>query len=293
MLIDWFTVGAQVLNFLILVWLLKRFLYHPILDAIDAREQRIAKELAQADAIRAEAQQARDRFQHKREEFDQQRGELLRQARADAEAERKRLLDAARKAATDLSAQRQASLQKESEGFSLALRSRTQQEVFAIARKTLADLAGASLEARMVGALVQRLADASAEDKAALIAAFQASTAPVTVRSAFDLPPAERAALEAAIKETLGVTPSLRFETTPEVIGGIEIVSAGHSLDWSIAAYLGTLQAAVDELLKGAAPAGSAPDAKKSAPDTEEPAPDAAADTDKPVPAAEARADAR
>jgi F-type H+-transporting ATPase subunit b len=37
MLIDWFTVGAQVLNFLILVWLLKRFLYGPILDAIDAR----------------------------------------------------------------------------------------------------------------------------------------------------------------------------------------------------------------------------------------------------------------
>jgi F-type H+-transporting ATPase subunit b len=50
MLIDWFTVGAQVLNFLILVWLLKRFLYKPILDAIDAREQRIAAELADADA---------------------------------------------------------------------------------------------------------------------------------------------------------------------------------------------------------------------------------------------------
>ena len=44
MLIDWFTVVAQVVNFLILVWLLKRFLYKPILDAIDAREKRIAKE---------------------------------------------------------------------------------------------------------------------------------------------------------------------------------------------------------------------------------------------------------
>jgi F-type H+-transporting ATPase subunit b len=49
MLIDWFTVGAQVLNFLILVWLLKRFLYKPILHAIDEREKRIAKELADAD----------------------------------------------------------------------------------------------------------------------------------------------------------------------------------------------------------------------------------------------------
>jgi F-type H+-transporting ATPase subunit c len=50
MLIDWFTVGAQLLNFLILAWLLKRFLYRPILDALDAREQRIAAELADADA---------------------------------------------------------------------------------------------------------------------------------------------------------------------------------------------------------------------------------------------------
>jgi F-type H+-transporting ATPase subunit b len=45
MLIDWFTVGAQTLNFLILVWLMKRFLYKPILNAIDTREKRIAKEL--------------------------------------------------------------------------------------------------------------------------------------------------------------------------------------------------------------------------------------------------------
>jgi F-type H+-transporting ATPase subunit b len=52
MLIDWFTVGAQALNFLILVWLLKRFLYKPILHAIDEREKRIAAELADADAKR-------------------------------------------------------------------------------------------------------------------------------------------------------------------------------------------------------------------------------------------------
>ncbi len=56
MLIDWFTVGAQVVNFAILVWLLKRFLYKPIIDAIDAREKRIALALADADAKTAEAQ---------------------------------------------------------------------------------------------------------------------------------------------------------------------------------------------------------------------------------------------
>jgi F-type H+-transporting ATPase subunit b len=58
MLIDWFTVGAQAINFIILVWLLKRFLYKPILDAVDAREKRVATELADADAKKAEAKRS-------------------------------------------------------------------------------------------------------------------------------------------------------------------------------------------------------------------------------------------
>ena len=58
MLIDWFTVGAQAVNFIILVWLLKRYLYKPILNAVDAREKRIAAELADADAKKTEAKRS-------------------------------------------------------------------------------------------------------------------------------------------------------------------------------------------------------------------------------------------
>src|SRR5450631_4660557 len=110
MLIDWFTVGAQAINFIILVWLLKRFLYKPILNAVDAREKRIAAELADADAKEAEAQKERDEFQHKNEEFDQQRAALLNKATDEAKAERQRLLDEARKTADAISSQRQEAL---------------------------------------------------------------------------------------------------------------------------------------------------------------------------------------
>jgi hypothetical protein len=87
MLIDWFTVGAQVVNFLILVWLLKRFLYKPILHAIDERERRIAKELADADTRKTEAEKERDKFQKRNDEFDEQREELLSKAKGEARAE--------------------------------------------------------------------------------------------------------------------------------------------------------------------------------------------------------------
>src|SRR5208282_6098025 len=106
MLIDWFTVGAQALNFLILVWLMKHFLYQPILHAIDAREKRIAAELADAAAKKAEAQKDRDDFQHKNEEFDRQRAALLDKATDEAKAERQRLLEEARQVADELSAKR-------------------------------------------------------------------------------------------------------------------------------------------------------------------------------------------
>src|SRR5450755_2815503 len=99
MLINWFTVGAQALNFLILVGLLKHFLYKPILTAIDAREKRIAGELADAATKKTEAQQERDAFQRKNQEFDQQRAGLLSKATDEANAERARLIDEGRQAA--------------------------------------------------------------------------------------------------------------------------------------------------------------------------------------------------
>ena len=172
MLIDWFTVGAQALNFIILVWLLKRFLYKPILNAVDAREKRIAAELADADAKKAEAQKERDDYQHKNEEFDQQRAALLSKATDEAKAERQRLLDDARKAADALSAKRQEALRSDAQNLNQAIRRRTQQEVFAIARKALTDLATASLEEHMSEAFIRRLLTIDGKAKEGITAAL-------------------------------------------------------------------------------------------------------------------------
>src|SRR3984885_2421104 len=95
--IDWFTVIAQAVNFLILVWLLKRFLYRPILDAIDERKKGMASQLAEAEARTAQAQKERDDFQHRNQAFDQERAALVKKATDEANAERRRLLDEARK----------------------------------------------------------------------------------------------------------------------------------------------------------------------------------------------------
>jgi F-type H+-transporting ATPase subunit b len=241
MLIDWFTVVAQVINFLILVWLLKRFLYRPILDAIDAREQHIALALADADAKEVEAKKERDEFQRKNQLFEQQRVGLLRQATDAATAERQRLLSEARHVADALAAKRQEALRNEADNLRQSITQRTRQEVFAIARKTLADLASASLEERMAELFIRRLRALDGPAKATVAAALKTASDPALLRSAFELPNEQRLAIQNALDETFSTKTRLRFETAPDLISGIELVSNGNKIAWSIADYLTSL----------------------------------------------------
>jgi F-type H+-transporting ATPase subunit b len=239
MLIDWFTVGAQALNFLILVWLLKRFLYKPILNAVDAREKLIAAKLADAAAKEAEAQKERDAFQQRNEAFDHQRAELMRKATDEANAERQRLLDDARKAADTLSAKRQDALSNDARTLHQALRRRTEQEVFAIAGKALTDLASSSLEERMGEVFTSRVRAMEGRSKERVAQGLVTAKEPALVRSAFDLPAAQRTAIQKALNETFSREIPLRFETTN-----------GQKVAWSIADYLTSLQTGVEDLLK-------------------------------------------
>jgi F-type H+-transporting ATPase subunit b len=235
MLIDWFTVGAQALNFLILVWLMKRFLYKPILHAIDERVNGVATELANADEKKAEAQKESDEFKHKNEEFDLQRAALLSKATDEAKAERQRLLDEARQAANDLSAKRQETLRNDTHNLNQAIARRTQQEVFAIARKALTDLATTSLEERLSEVFTRRLREMDSHAKEGLGKALKTASDPALVRSAFELPAEQRAVIQNALNETFSAEIRVRFETAPDLISGIELTTNGQKVGWSIA----------------------------------------------------------
>jgi F-type H+-transporting ATPase subunit b len=249
MLIDWFTVGAQALNFLILVWLMKRFLYKPILHAIDEREKRIAAELANADAKKAEAQKERDDFQHKNAEFDQQRAAMMSKATAEAQAESQRLLDEARKAAVALISKQQETLRDEEHNLHQAIIRRTQSEVFAIARKTLTDLATTSLEERLGEVFTRRLREMNGDGRKSLGAALKTASVPAVVRSTFDMPAEQRAAIQNALNETFSAEIRVQFETAPDLVSGIELTTNGQKVGWSIADYLSSMETNVAKLL--------------------------------------------
>ena len=250
MLIDWFTVIAQALNFLVLVWLMKRFLYKPILKAIDAREKRIALTLAEAEAKNAEALQEKNDFLQKNEQFDRQRATLLGKATDDAKVAGQRLLTDARLAADAYSVKRQEALQREEQNLHVEISRRTREEVFAIARKMLTDLADLSLEERMSVVFRRRLQELSDEQKEILVKALTASTTPVLVRSAFPLSSDQQKKIQQVLKEIISPDLNARFETFPELISGIELTANGQKIAWCITEYLGSLEESIIELVQ-------------------------------------------
>ncbi len=255
MLIDWFTVGAQAVNFLILVWLLKHFLYKPILDAIDAREKRIAAELADTDTKKAEAEKERIAFEDKNKAFDEQRSALLVKAVGEAGTERARLIDQAKKDAEALRSNQADALRGDQLRLGSEITLLAEKEVFAIARKTLADLATVSLEERVGEVFTRRLRELDPKARELLGAALKSSSQPALVRSAFDLPSDQRAAIQNALNETFSTVVRIKFEDSQDVICGIELTANGQKVAWSIANYLTGLSKKVSDLVDTQSPA--------------------------------------
>ncbi len=276
MLIDWFTVGAQVLNFVILVGLMKRFLYQPVLDAIAARERRIADQIADATAKQTLAATERKTFEDKTAAFDQQRAGLLDKAKAEATAEGLRLADEAQKTAAVLAAQRQMALATQAAHLQQLIAGRSAQEVFAVARKTLADLACVSLEERMVDVFVRRLGQLPDAARSTLENAVKASVDPALVRSHFELPAAQRLTIREAINAAFSADVPLRFDIAADAVCGIELSAGGQKLAWTISEYLNDLEHAVAALLVPAKQAVGAPKTTLALHRDDAPAPGAA-----------------
>ncbi|MEO6685109.1 MAG: F0F1 ATP synthase subunit delta [Dyadobacter sp.] len=248
--INWFTVIAQIINFLVLVWLMKKYLYKPVLDAVGGREKKIAAELAEARSNMVEAKKKQDEFQQKNEEFDKQKQQLMAQASSEAGVEKQKMLDSAKVEAEvvkqkleDASKQQQADLNDQ-------ILQKTQQQVFSITRKALAELASANLEEQSVQVFIGKIKAINENDKKQFIAAFHSDVNPVSVKSAFDLSEKEQKSITKAIADILGEDGKYEFKTDPKIIGGVELSTKGYKLAWSFSAYINSLEQSIDSRMR-------------------------------------------
>lgn len=275
MLIDWFTVGAQALNFIILVWLMKRFLYQPILNAIDTREKKIADQLARAEKTSQDAAEEKSRFEQKNVDFDQQREKLMEEATQAATRERQVLLEEAHKTQEALAASQNKAMQEQMFELHSSIRQSMQKELVTTAGKVLRDLADTDIESRMVAVFINKLHELG-DDKVNVLRGSK-SDSQINVKSSSPLSQDQQKAISSELGSILNTDVSLKFFESPDLIGGIELTANGFKIGWSVSEYLNTLDDALSNLVGDPAKAASVNEkppvaedraSKKSQPDT-------------------------
>ena len=248
--IDPFILAAQIINFLILAYLLKRFLYDKIVDAMNVREAGIARQLSDADRLKEEARLALAACEEQKCTIDAQTAEMLNQARLAAENEKDRLMEQVREEVSRTQKRWIETLEMEKAAFLEDLRKRAGTYVFETVRQVLIDLADEELEQRMVQIFVRRMASLKPDEKKLLEKALDTPEPVIRVRTAFELNRQFKQPIEEALKPFLGPESEIVYEMNGHTGAGIEMMAHGYKLSWSIDDYLESLQEKFLQILK-------------------------------------------
>ena len=232
MQIDWWTLGLQTVNFLIVIWLLSRFLYRPIRRIIEERE---AADKAASDAAKdqlEEAQAVRRTYEDKTAQLAAERQEREADFHKSLEAERDRRLEAARKEAAQLLTDARAKIEEDKHQALQSLK----QQIEALAT----DLARVALRGpcRLPETLAQVQAhlDGLAQgDLDTLKVDLQAKNAAMTVMTAHNLSDEEKAAWNACLSKYFGADVAVVFTEKAEILGGAELHFPHAALRFSVA----------------------------------------------------------
>ncbi len=242
MLINWFTVIAQIVNFMILVFLLKYFLYDRIIKAMDEREERIHLRLKEAEEKKQEAEQEAKGYVERNREFDEKREEMLAQAKREADARKKELTEEARQAVTNLRSMWLEAVQRDKKSFVQDLRKMAGNQVYTIARKAFRDLVDAEVEERIIGVFLEQLRGMSKRKREALVTSIKESGNDVVIRSAFEIQAEMRERITRALRRQIADGIEVRYEMSSDLIMGIELKTGGRKIAWSLQDYLDTLE---------------------------------------------------
>lgn len=235
-LFDWFTVFAQIVNFLILVALLKHFLYGRILRAIDSRESAIKARLAEAEEKVRQAESENEGCQRRLCELQASRDEMLAQAQRDADAKRIELMEKARKEISALEARWRTDLDRERTAIFEDIRGRAAGEILSVVRRALQDLACCDLDQCATRVFLNKLASIESG------AWKELSGEQIVIRSASDLPEETRCAIEETIAKQSLRPLRIRFEKADSLGWGLELRANGRKIAWSAEGYVDALE---------------------------------------------------
>jgi F-type H+-transporting ATPase subunit b len=247
--IDWFTAIAQIVNFLILLALLKRFLFNRIVDAMDRREAKIAGQLDEGRKKKQQAEEQQEEYEQKSRELEQRRNKILNQAREEAQERKKELLNKARSEVDQQRRQWEESLQRERDEFLDRLKRTGASQVINITERVLEDLAGTELLRAMSDRFVERLEKLPDEQWSQLAGAVSESGEAVVV-SSHEIPDKTSDRIEGILGDHVEGEFEVDYQVDEGMLCGLALQADGYQLAWSSRDYLEDLQTHLGELLQ-------------------------------------------
>lgn len=236
--IDWFTVSAQIINFLILLWLLKRFLYRPILNAVERREESIAQKIKKAEEQCAAAQKMKEEYEHLLYQWQQNREQKLFALEEELKHEKIKLIQETKDTYENLKRTQKEMALREFDALSLELGEKIQKEVLSIVRNVLKDLACQKLEDQMIEAFIAKIKKMDHESFCVFKNTMIQNKNELFFRTAFTLEEKKQKEMSLLINQIFAVDLTLFFEAHEGLIGGVELVVPGYKISWNTEDYL-------------------------------------------------------
>jgi F-type H+-transporting ATPase subunit b len=238
MQIDGWTLALQAVNFLVLVWLLQRFLYKPVRRILAQRKEAAAKAFAEAERHQQEADAAKQRFEAAQAALAQERQDMLRDLHRDLDAERSKLLDSARQDADrTIDAARQ-QIEEERTAAVAELRGEAADLAVELAATLLRKTAAIAPDDALLQRIENELQGLPAEERARLRNDLAADGARLTVVTAAALPNGDQDRWRQRLAACLGGDDRTDFVTDPEIVGGAELRLPHAVLKFSLADQL-------------------------------------------------------
>jgi len=250
--IDWFTLVAQIVNFAILVFLLQRFLYGPIVRMMEQREENIASRLQEAENKRQEADQEAAKYRQQQAELKEQRERMAAKAEEEVAEQRQKLLEQVRTEVEEIEGRWHEAIEREQQQFLQALRDRASEQVVDMVRQALADLADADLEHQIIDVFIRKVREMDEQQRGAMSESIERAKGAVVVRSTYAIPDSLREVLVSAIGDELfdGRDIQVEFQRADDLVCGVELQADGRRLAWSIEDYLDGIEERVHEELE-------------------------------------------
>jgi len=228
MSISWWTLALQAINFLVLVWLLQHFLYKPVLAVIAKRKQLVEEAFTDAATAKDAAAVEQQKYEEGQRQLTQARQELLRKTHAELDAERVRVLEAARKEAAALLDGARTQLDAERRAALADLRTQIAEVAMTMAtgvlqQVTTAAAAQALLHDGLLAEVSSQLQQLPAGEKAALQRELASADSGMSVVTAVALDAAQQQRWRRMLEERLNFAGEPQFVVEPALVGGAEL----------------------------------------------------------------------